>query len=92
MDNYWRIQGAQLAVGCYHYFSFSSSAVAQYNNFVENVGSRIGNLPIVLQINNYTDQRPNLAQTNQQAKHLQYLLMCHYHRMVILQVIPWTGL
>lgn len=88
LDNYLRIQGAQLAVGCYHYFSFSSSAVAQYNNFVENVGSRIGNLPIVLQINNYTDQRPNLAQTNQQAKHLQYLLMCHYHRMVILQVDP----
>ena len=88
LDNYWRIQGAQLAVGCYHYFSFSSSAVAQYHNFVGNVGARIGNLPIVLQINNYTDQRPSWKQINRRAKKLQYLLMRHYHRTVILQVDP----
>lgn len=88
LDNYWRIQGAQLPVGVYHYFSFTSSPQEQMQNFRDSVGAQIGTLPIVIQVNDYQKPRPARSKIKKSVLELQTLLVTTYQRKVIIQTAP----
>ncbi|MBA1434946.1 GH25 family lysozyme [Bombilactobacillus bombi] len=93
LDNYWRLQGAQIPFGVYHYFSFSSTPQSQFANFKTSVGRQIGTLPIVIQINDYQRPRPTTKKIKQSVTQLQTLLVNYYQRKVIIQTPTiWVGL
>lgn len=52
-SNFQRSQGSQLPIGVYHYFSFTSSATAQFKNFVRQVTTNTGGLPICVAVQYY---------------------------------------
>lgn len=88
LSNYWRIQGAQLPFGVYHYFSFTSSPQAQFDNFKTSIGQQIGNLPIVIQLNDYQNPHPTTKKIRQSVSQLRTLLVNYYQRKVIIQTTP----
>lgn len=88
LDNYWRIQGTQLPVGVYHYFSFTSSPQKQMRNFLDSVNYQIGTLPIVIQVHDYQKPRPARKKIKKSVLKLQFLLAKAYHRKVIIQTTP----
>ncbi|UQS81773.1 hypothetical protein MOO45_06110 [Bombilactobacillus folatiphilus] len=88
LDSYWRIQGAQLPVGVYHYFSFDTSAKAQFQNFRASVGQQIGTLPLVIQVPFSKQQLPHKQQVQRSVSQLRGLLVKYYQRPVLIQTTP----
>ncbi|PAK99909.1 lysozyme [Lentilactobacillus parakefiri] len=86
-SNFQRSQGSQLPIGVYHYFSFTSSPVAQFKNFVRQVKDNTGSLPICIQIQYYGtfDQSTVHWQTaRKEVSQLSHLLRQYYKRPVVI--------
>ncbi|NVY96749.1 hypothetical protein HU830_06215 [Lactobacillus sp. DCY120] len=85
-DSYWRIRGSGLAVGVYHYFSLWSAPTQQFRNFQDTVGTSLGNLPIMVQVD--CQQRPNLRTSTVKRRLVDFTqrLENYYHRPVIIQM------
>lgn len=54
-SGYDRAEGTNLGIGVFHVFSFTTSAAAQVKNFKNEAGTRLGQLPIALQVSLYGD-------------------------------------
>lgn len=88
LNNYWRIQGAQLPFGIEHYFSWQTSPKAQFTNIKASVGNRIGTLPLVLQVKAPTASQLTVQQIDKSVSRLQSLLVKYYQRPVLIQTDP----
>lgn len=85
-NNYSRSQGAQLPVGIYHVFSFSSTAKAQYHNIINQVKTNTGSLPLAVYIDyygSYSSGNVNWRTTRKQVVELARKLTHYYKRPLI---------
>lgn len=86
-NNFSRSQGASLAVGVSHTFSFSTSAARQYHHFVQQVGNQAGTLPIRISVayyDKYNNDNPQMASQGQKLKQLVHDLEQKYQQGVII--------
>lgn len=86
-SNFSRSQGAQLPIGIYHVFSFSSTATAQFDNLVDQVDSNTGVLPIAIQVElygDYKDESINWKQEQTRLTSLKNKIWRYYKRPVII--------
>ena len=85
-NDYSRSQGAQLPVGIYHVFSFSSTAETQYKNLVSQVKSNTGSLPMAINVDyygSYNDNNVNWKTTRVKLVQLSRKIYHYYHRAII---------
>lgn len=82
LSNFQRSQGSQLPVGVYHYFSFSSSPTAQFKNFVRQVATNTGSLPICISIQYYGSYDENSLHWQTVRKNVRQLIadMRNYYK------------
>lgn len=85
--NYSQTTGSNLRVGVYHYFSFSSTPSNQAASFYKHVGGSIGDLPLAIEVTNYTTV-PKQAELTRNLQQLVTLLQTHYGVRVILMGTP----
>lgn len=84
-DNYQRSQGAQIPIGVYHTFSFSSSNQDQFKNLIKTVGTNSGSLPIVVEVDYYGEYTKDSLDKNKVRQQLnQFVKQIHnyYHHPV----------
>lgn len=89
--NYDRVNGSGIRVGVYHFFSFDSTAEAQFNQFNRQVGSDLGDLPIGIYLeyySQYTDTPPSKAQFQTRLEALIQLIHTRLGREVMLMGTP----
>lgn len=96
-SNYDRSQGTNLEMGVYHVYSYTTTAVAQYQNFVQEVGKRSGQLPLAIQISTYGDYSTTYLQRPAPQKRLARLISLlkqHYNKRIIIWTTPeiWRSL
>ncbi|EEI19251.1 GH25 family lysozyme [Lentilactobacillus hilgardii] len=87
LSNFQRSQGSQLPVGVYHYFSFSSSPKAQFKNFVRQVKTNTGSLPICISIQyygGYNDDSVHWKSTRKNVRTLMSDIRHYYQRPVVI--------
>lgn len=87
LSNFQRSQGSQLPVGVYHYFSFSSSPKAQFKNFVRQVATNTGSLPICILVQYYGNYDEGTVHWSAARKHIRRLMTAirtYYKRPVII--------
>ncbi|MTV81968.1 GH25 family lysozyme [Secundilactobacillus folii] len=86
-SNYDRSQGTNLEMGVYHVYSYSTSAKAQYRNFIQEVGQRHGQLPIAVQVTTYGSYTADYLKRTKAQQQLQAfisLIKDHYQKRVII--------
>lgn len=86
-DNFSRSQGADIAVGVVHTFSFTSSAEQQYRHFRATVKEDSGTLPIMVAVaycGKYNNDNHQMATQGQKLKMLVQKLTQHYSQGVII--------
>ncbi len=87
LSNFQRSQGSQLPVGVYHYFSFTSSAAAQFRNFVREVKTNTGSLPICITVQYYgtfDDGNLNWKKVRKRIHKLSSDLQRYYQRPILI--------
>ena len=85
-NSYNRALGSSLSIGVYHVYSFSTSPKAQLANFTQEVGHKIGNLPIAVQVDFYDQYNAHRLATPKSRHRLSefvHLVQQRYHRRVI---------
>lgn len=73
-SNYQRANGSLLKVGVSHYFSFDSDAQNQFYYFKQQVGSQVGDLPIMITVDLYGDYQKDYPSKQQLVPALQALV------------------
>ncbi|MGF7437294.1 GH25 family lysozyme [Lentilactobacillus senioris] len=85
-SNYSRSQGAQLPVGVYHVFSFSSTVNSQYHNVISQVKTNTGSLPLAIYIDyygTYSDDNVDWQATRKKFIKLAKKLTHYYQRPLL---------
>jgi lysozyme len=85
--NYSQASASGLAIGAYHFFSFTSSPAKQAAAFIDHVGSNTGNLPIGVEVSAYTTV-PSSGKLTAQLRQFITLLRKHYGKQVLLIGTP----
>lgn len=85
--NYERGSSSTIAVGAFHYFSFSSSPSAQANYFISKVGDSTGTLPIGIEVSEYTTL-PSKKVLDNNLNQFINLIKIHYGRNCVIMGSP----
>ena len=85
-----RIEATDLKVGVIHYFSFDSSANAQFQYFKQKVKDNVGELPIAIYVQYYENDKRDVDWEKQGPKlaQLTVKLANYYNQPVIIKTTP----